>query len=434
MTFTLALTGDAMVTRGALVSADPRAHQLRDLLHAADVSFTNLEAVTSDLDGYHSSGAFTPTLIAPAAVLDELVDIGIDVVSFANNHTLNLGIDGMLDAVRELRARRIPYAGVGSTLAEASRPAYVDTPGGSVAVIACTTTFTSGDEATRPSDTMRGRPGLNPMRHRARIGVTEGQLSALQEAHRQVGLEAQVDYLRDMRFLPPADGTNHLLFGSTFFAADQPHIETRCVPGDLERICRWVGEAKARAGVAVVSVHSHECGADLERPADFLVEFAHAVIDAGADVVVGHGPHRVRGIELYRGRPIFYSLGNFVGQFELLTTLSSHSYDVLGADDSAAPHQVVGGTSLGFADHPEYWRAVVPVLTFDGGALAGIDLHPTSLDHELPVHERGRPRLATGAEAEAVLADLRSLSEPFGTRISGDASSARVELTGAQPA
>ncbi len=168
MTFTLALTGDSMVTRGALVSHDERALQLRDLLRGADVSFTNLEVVTSDLDGFHSSGAFTPTLIAPASVLDGLVDIGIDVVSFANNHTLNLGIDGMLDAVKEARARGLPCAGVGTTLAEASKPVFVDTPGGSVAVLACTATFTPGDEATRPSDTMRGRPGLNPLRHRVR--------------------------------------------------------------------------------------------------------------------------------------------------------------------------------------------------------------------------------------------------------------------------
>ncbi len=73
MTFTLALTGDTMITRGALVSVDNRAVQLQALLRDADVSFTNLEVVASDLQGFHSSGAFTPTLIAPAAVLDEVV-------------------------------------------------------------------------------------------------------------------------------------------------------------------------------------------------------------------------------------------------------------------------------------------------------------------------------------------------------------------------
>ena len=356
------------------------------------------------------------------------MDIGIDVVSFANNHTLNLGIDGMLDAVKEARARGLPCAGVGTTLAEASKPVFVDTPGGSVAVLACTATFTPGDEATRPSDTMRGRPGLNPLRHRVRIGITDDQLATLRQAHEQLGLDEQIEYLRDMRFLPD-DGTNHLLFGSTFFSSERPHIQTRCVQDDLDRICRWVREAKARANVAIVSVHSHECGVGLEDPAEFLVAFAHAVIDAGADAVVGHGPHRVRGIELYRGRPIFYSLGNFVGQFELLTVLSSHSYDVLGAPSSAAPYEVVGGSCLGFADHAEYWRAVVPMLTFDGPDLIGITLHPISLDHDLPEHERGRPRLATGTEAEAVLNDLQRLSQGFDTTIGIDGPTGWIELS-----
>jgi len=64
MTFTLALTGDTMITRGALVSVDNRAVQLQALLRDADVSFTNLEVVASDLQGFHSSGAFTPTLLS----------------------------------------------------------------------------------------------------------------------------------------------------------------------------------------------------------------------------------------------------------------------------------------------------------------------------------------------------------------------------------
>ena len=431
MTFTLALSGDSMITRGALVSSDDRAVQLQSLLHKADVSFTNLEVVATDLQGFHSSGALTPTLIAPAAVLDELVAMGIDVVAFANNHTLNLGVDGMLDTVRELRDRRLPCAGVGATLAEASRPVYVDKPSGSAALVACTTTFAPGDEATRPSDTMRGRPGLNPMRHRTRMGVTEGQLTTMRQAHRQLGLDDERDYLRDMRFMPTADGTDDLLFGSTFFATDEPRIQTDCLHIDLERICRWVREAKARSTIAIVSVHSHESGASLTEPADFIVEFAHAVIDAGADVVVGHGPHRVRGIEFYRGRPIFYSLGNFVGQSELVTMLSSHSYDVLGASDAAAPYEVVGGSSLGFADHAEYWRAVVPVLSFGGSGVINIELHPIGLGHDLPVHERGRPMLATAHEADAVLSDLRALSKAFGTSIGVEGEVARLNLPSA---
>ena len=105
----------------------------------------------------------------------------------------------------------------------------------------------------------------------------------------------------------------------------------------------------ARADVTVVSVHSHERGRTPLDPAEFLIDFAHAVIDAGADVVAGNGPHCRRGIEMYHGRPIFFSLGNFVAQFELQTIISSHTYEVFGASPELTAHQIIGGDLLGFA-------------------------------------------------------------------------------------
>lgn len=428
MTFTLALSGDSMITRGSVVTDEDRARELRQLIADADVAITNLEVVASDRRGYHSSGAFTPTLIAPSAVLDELVALGIDAAGFANNHTLNLGIDGMLDTVRGLRERKIACAGVGMTLAEATMPAYVDKPNGSVAVVACSTTFTSGDEATRPSDAMIGRPGLNPVRHRTRMGVTQEQLAQLSEIHRQLGLTAEIDYLREMRFLPSTGG-DELLFGGSFFAAEDPRIETTCVPADLGRIRHWVAEAKARADVVVFSVHSHENGSTLVEPAQFLVELAHAAVDAGADVVLGHGPHRIRGVEIYRGRPIFYSLGNFIAQFELMSNLSSHSYDALFADDQLPPYRVLGGACLGFAEHPEYWRSFVPVLTYDGSQLIDIAVHPIGLGFDRPDPQRGRPMMADATEADAVLDDLVRLSKGFGTNVVSDRGTIRIALS-----
>ncbi len=91
---------------------------------------------------------------------------------------------------------------------------------------------------------------------------------------------------------------------------------------DVEGAARAVAEAKASADVVVVSMHGGAEGADRQHVPvgheDFLGEdrgdlraFAHAVVDAGADLVVGHGPHVVRGMEIYRGRLVAYSLGNF---------------------------------------------------------------------------------------------------------------------------
>ena len=91
---------------------------------------------------------------------------------------------------------------------------------------------------------------------------------------------------------------------------------------DLDGAARLVREAKAGADLVVVSVHGGAEGADRQHvPSgheDFLGEdrgdlraFARAVVDAGADLVLGHGPHVVRGMEVYKGRLVAYSLGNF---------------------------------------------------------------------------------------------------------------------------
>ena len=93
----------------------------------------------------------------------------------------------------------------------------------------------------------------------------------------------------------------------------------------------------AGAAWVVVSLHAHEQGATKEAPAGFIGVFARRMIDEGADVVVGHGPHLLRGMEIYRGKPIFYSLGNFVGQNELTYKLPSDSYETFRVDPATPP-------------------------------------------------------------------------------------------------
>jgi poly-gamma-glutamate capsule biosynthesis protein CapA/YwtB (metallophosphatase superfamily) len=424
MTLTLALTGDSIITRG-MPPAGKRQSALRDLIRAADVAFTNLEVVPADYQGYPSSAPLTPTVLAPASVLDTLSDLGFDVVSLANNHAMNLGIEGMLAAVRELDARGLGHCGAGRDLADAAQPAFIDRSAGSVAVLAVTSTFAPGEEASRPAELLRGRPGLNPLRHTTRLHVTAAQLAALAEAHEQLGLGRERAYLRQVGLLPAAAPGDRELFGAVFAESGQAAVRTRCVPADLDRICRWVQEAKARSDVTVVSVHSHESGASLNEPAEFITELGRAVIDAGADAVAGHGDHRLRAVELYRGRPIFYGLGNFISQFELQTVISAHVYDVFGAPAEATAHEVIGGGALSFAAGPEYARSVVAVLTYGAAGLQEIRLHPVTLGFGLPPHRRGRPALAAGP-ARDTLAGMAGLSAARGTAFRWDEGTALV--------
>ena len=93
---------------------------------------------------------------------------------------------------------------------------------------------------------------------------------------------------------------------------------------DIPAATRLVRKASRAADVVIVTMHAGAEGADRQHvrrgTERFLGEnrgdvlrFGHAVVDAGADLVVGHGPHVLRGMEWYKGRLIAYSLGNFAG-------------------------------------------------------------------------------------------------------------------------
>src|SRR6202000_3250242 len=98
-------------------------------------------------------------------------------------------------------------------------------------------------------------------------------------------------------------------------SANKPAVRTTANGKDIAGMVRWVKEARGLADVVMVSLHAHEqMPESKELPAEFIPTFARAMIDAGADLVAGHGPHLMRGMEVYQGKPIFYSLGNFIGQ------------------------------------------------------------------------------------------------------------------------
>lgn len=158
--------------------------------------------------------------------------------------------------------------------------------------------------------------------------------------------------------------------------ADEPGFTTECVASDVEEISCWVGEARCRADLVVVSVHSHEPGPVPEEPGEFLRAFAHRMIDDGADVVVGHGPHFLRGIELHRGKPIFYSLGNVVSQIELASRIPAEDYAQVATGRPLTPSryfdELSGHGRRLFASHRRYRQSLVPVLTFDDGVLVAV--------------------------------------------------------------
>jgi poly-gamma-glutamate synthesis protein (capsule biosynthesis protein) len=158
----------------------------------------------------------------------------------------------------------------------------------------------------------------------------------------------------------------------------------------------------------------------MEEPAEFATEFARAAIDAGADAVAGHGPHLTLGVEIYNGRPILYSLGNFVFQNDNVATFPAESYQRFGLGPDATPTDFLdartGNGTRGFPAEDAYWHGLAAECRFKGGKLAELKLHPLDLGFGKPRSQRGRPLLARGATATAILDRVARLSQRYGAK------------------
>jgi poly-gamma-glutamate synthesis protein (capsule biosynthesis protein) len=200
---------------------------------------------------------------------------------------------------------------------------------------------------------------------------------------------------------------------------------------DVEDNLRWIREARRQADWVVVSVHSHEFGgktlltartrAELEDPADFIADFAHRAIDVGADVFVGHGSHFPMGMEIYNGKPIFYSVGNLIFQNETVGFFPADAYERFDLDLKATPSDFLdartGGGKKGHPSEPAYWENMFAVCNFGAKKLNEIKIYPIDQGFGRPRPQRGRPLLAEGEVANRVIERVARLSQRYGTKI-----------------
>jgi hypothetical protein len=167
-------------------------------------------------------------------------------------------------------------------------------------------------------------------------------------------------------------------------------------------------------------------------PADFIIDFAHACIDAGADIVVGHGPHMLRGLEIYKGKPIFYSLGNFIFQHETVQHMPADDYAALKVDPSMSAvdlfRHLNAEETRSFVVKDEYWETALPMCRFVDGEIAEISLHPLSLGPGQPLPDRGIPRMADPDHGQKILEWMAELSKPYGTVIDIEQGIGKVRL------
>lgn len=419
MKTTFVATGDSFITRHIGENGYDGYEAVKNLIQSHDVRFANLEMTFHNQEGYPSAASGGTWAMTDPEMLDDMREFGFNLYNTANNHSGDYGQGGVLATIAHLKERKMLFAGTGATLQEASRPCYLETKNARVAMIGVTTSFDPSVRAGAQSGEVIGRPGLNPLRHSTVYHVTDEHFNMVKELARVTLVNWPVEQKIECGYLPPfAEGS--LPFGKMKFVRDDKEfIETIPHAGDLERIIEEIKEAKRQADVVLVSLHVHEMtGKDTTKPAQFHQAFAHACIDAGASAIIGHGPHELRGIELYKGGVIFYSLGNFI--FETETTLVQ-PYDAYKEQHLPVDMKVGAymdnrsrNDTIGFPVMPNIWRAVIASWEMTDGKLSAIKLHPIDLSMKAKRSQRGLPRLS---QDEDTLKYLQSLSEAYGTKI-----------------
>jgi poly-gamma-glutamate capsule biosynthesis protein CapA/YwtB (metallophosphatase superfamily) len=434
---TIALAGDTMLTRALKPYAEEDFIALVEVVRSADIAICNLEtSVRDDHEGIPGPGGGGGTpMTTPPVLLDDLKWIGIDAVSYANNHVGDYGPSGMLAAFQHLKYANIPFAGAGPTLTEARRPAYVDTRAGRVAFLAAASTG-ANNAAGDPHGDTPGRPGLNPLAFTQTYEVDEKALAELKRIDRELGF-AQNRVRQRLQFYPSGtiaeDKSDSIRFGNLEFHLGKTFsTSARANKADADANLKSIREAARQSDWQVFSLHNHEFGpgghmtaksdTEMENPADFWVDFARAAIDAGCDAVFGHGPHVTLGIEIYKGRPVFYSLGNFVFENDTIQSVPPGYLRGFGLPEDATPGDFMdarsGNGTRSFEIEAPYWESIVPICEFRGKQLAQIKLYPIDLGFGRSRAQRGRPVLARGETAGRILDRVIARSRRFGTKIS----------------
>jgi poly-gamma-glutamate capsule biosynthesis protein CapA/YwtB (metallophosphatase superfamily) len=419
------LSGDSLITRPFRDSRDPAMHQLVELIRSTDVRFTNFEMLINEYGGTPAVEAGGLHLSASKRVAKDLLWTGFNLFANANNHSLDFGTDGLLLHIEAMEALGMHYAGVGMTLEHSSRPTYVQTGAGRAAMISCASSFAKSQRAGESRPDFGGRPGLNSQRYETRYALDSDRYDQLRAMYEALPFDAIHKHLFEIEMLKPLDDAeNELIFGTDprtgmhFVRGERSEMRTTAHKRDLERNLNTIRHARRQADLVIASIHAHEGDVTPDKPAAFVIEWARACIDAGADIVTASGPHMMRGIEIYNGKPIFYSLGNLWFEFETVDLLPADSYEMWKLDSqTTTPADLYDNGLLGFHHDARYWECTLPVCTFTDGILTGLTLHPVTLGYGKPRWQRGTPGTATREDADRILGYVSDLSREFGTEI-----------------
>lgn len=409
----VAAAGDILITRN-IPAHNRGVEPVRRFLGRADVRAANLETTVTDGKCFASAFSGGTWLTAQESCLKDVGRYGFNLLGLANNHTMDYSYEGLQQTRENLDRYGFLYAGAGDNLYEASRPVMLETDGGRVGVIDICSTFDNAARAGMQTARMPGRPGLNPLRFSQVYRITKEQAGQLKEIRDEAEINCLREKHRSQGFLQPVP-EGKIEFGTEQFeivgAGEKTGRFSFCNPVDMERTVKSIEEALYTCEQVIVMVHSHEIRADEEWEADyFLEEFAHRCIDAGACAVIGSGSHQMKGIEFYKGCPIFYCLGNFIFQNESVRSLPADYMEQYGIDLHASGAMGIAVRSRKaqrtLYEMKEVYQTVLPYFEISSDGCTRMELLPVTLGFDRERFEKNLPYPASKEEAQEILAYL----------------------------
>ena len=348
---TLLGVGDVLIDRE---KPETIFQHVAEVLRSGDITYANCEGALSD-KGYPNP---LQAAHSDPKNLNAFLHAGIDVVSLANNHSQDWGKEALLDTMARLKEAGVSYIGVGKNLTEARRPVILERKGTKVGLLAycCVGPEGSGYEAEDD------KPGYAPVRSWT--------------------IYEKVD---------PQPGT-------------WPRIVSIPYKEDLAAMVDDIEKLKETVDVVVIAFHwgLHIIPRIIPM---YCIDIGHAAVDAGADLILGTHVHILKAIEMYNGKAIFHSTGNFALE------LGPHMRDYKHVRDV---DQLYGVSP----EHEEHRKTLIAKAVIEGGEIKRVSYIPCYINEqtEPEIVTRSDPR---GQDVFNYMEDV-SRSEGFNVRFSWD--------------
>ncbi len=277
-------------------------------------AFTNFEGtIAGRFGGWPLKGSFFDC--SKPVVLDALQDTGFRALSLSNNHAFDLGPSGILSTLEEVEERGFLHAGIGRNRNEAAQPCLGQTGERKIAIVAMDAgpgpDFMYADDAgkDRPE-----RPGINRLGTSQLIDVDNVTFDELRSVREKVGYtELALTNDSQPNDPYPVNEREEVCIGRAVFRrSDEFRRSVKIDEGDLNINLQAISDAAQDDRLVIAYLHHHHWATDWLQVPDWVRGVAKQCIDAGAAAFVSHGAPVLQGMEIYRKRPIFYSLGNFI--------------------------------------------------------------------------------------------------------------------------